>query len=114
MMGVMYRYAPARTRHPVPYPRLAYLQLGLYVVGVSGMVAHLAIGIWSAVWLDAIVVVASVLIFAAEMIPCLWPRLGRGVAETGMLLGLCLLVLAATIGLILGLDKTYNFLSGSV
>src|ERR1700730_2868099 len=54
MMGVMYRYVPALTRHPVPYPRLAYVQLMLYVIGVSGMVAHFAIGIWSAVWLAAI------------------------------------------------------------
>jgi len=84
------------------------------VIGVSGMVAHFAIGIWSAVWLAAIVVVASVLIFAAEMIPCLWPRFGSGVAETGMFLGVCFLVFAAAIGLILGLDKTYNFLGGSV
>ena len=114
MMGVMYRYVPALTRHAVPYPRLAYVQLGFYVIGVSGMVAHFAIGIWGAVWLAAIVVVASVLMFAAEMIPCLWPRLGRGVAETGMFLGVCFLVLAAAIGLILGLDKTYNFLGGSV
>jgi len=60
------------------------------------------------------VVIASVLIFAAEMIPCLWPRLGSGVAETGMFLGVCFLVLAAAIGLILGLDKTYSFLGGSV
>jgi hypothetical protein len=114
MMGVMYRYVPALTRRPVPYPRIAYVQLGLYVIGVSGMVAHFAIGIWSAVWLAAIVVVASVLIFAAEMIPSLWPRLGRRIAETGMFLGVCFLVLAGAIGLILGLDRTYNFLGGSV
>src|SRR6266481_7633786 len=101
IMGVMYRYVPALTRHPVPYPRLAYAQLALYVIGVSGMVAHFAIGIWSAVWLAAIVVVASVLMFATEMIPCLWARLGSGVAETGMFLGVCFLVLAAAIGLIL-------------
>jgi len=114
MMGVMYRYVPALTRRPVPYPRIAYVQLGLYVIGVSGMVAHFAIGIWSAVWLAAIVVIASVLMFAAEMIPCLWSRLGCRIVETGMFLGVCFLVLAAAIGFILGLDKTYNFLGGSV
>src|SRR5216683_5912360 len=114
MMGVMYLYVPALTRHPVPYPRLAYVQLGLYVIGVSGMVAHFGIGIWSAIWLAAIVVVASVLIFAAEMLPCLRLRLGSGIAETGMFLGICFLLLAAAIGLILGLDKTYNFLGGSI
>jgi hypothetical protein len=55
-----------------------------------------------------------VLIFAAEIIPCLWRQIGRGVAETGMFLGVCFLVLTAAIGLILGLDKTYNFLGGSI
>jgi hypothetical protein len=114
IMGVMYRYVPALTRHPVPYPRIAFVQLGLYVVGISGMIAHFAIGTWIGLWLAAIVVVASVLIFAAEIIPCLWRQIGRGVAETGMFLGVCFLVLTAAIGLILGLDKTYNFLGGSI
>lgn len=114
MMGVMYRYVPALSRHPLPYPRMAFVQLGLYVVGVSGMIAHFAIGIWMGLWIAAIVVVASVLLFAAEIIPCLWGQVGRGVAESGMFLGVCFLVLTAAIGLTLGLDKTYNFLGGSI
>jgi hypothetical protein len=114
IMGVMYRYVPALTHHPVPYPRMALAQLALYVIGVSGMIAHFAIGIWLGLWLAAIVVVISVLMFAAEIIPCLWAQVGRGVAETGMFLGVCFLVLAAAIGLTLGLDKTYDFLGGSV
>jgi len=114
MMGVMYRYVPALTHHPVPYPRMALVQLVLYVIGVSGMIAHFEIGIWLGLWLAAIVVVISVLMFAAEIIPCLWAQVGRGVAETGMFLGVCFLVLAAAIGLTLGLDKTYDFLGGSV
>jgi len=114
MMGVMYRYVPALTHHPVPYPRMALVQLVLYVIGVSGMIAHFEIGIWLGLWLAAIVVVISVLMFAAEIIPCLWAQVGRGVAETGMFLGVCFLVLAASIGLTLGLDKTYDFLGGSV
>jgi hypothetical protein len=114
MMGVMYRYVPALTHHPVPYPRMALAQLVLYVIGVSGMIAHFEIGIWVGLWLAAIVVVISVLMFAAEIIPCLWAQVGRGVAETGMFLGVCFLVLAAAIGLTLGLDKTYSFLGGSV
>ena len=114
MMGVMYRYVPALTHHPVPYPRMALAQLVLYVIGVSGMIAHFEIGIWVGLWLAAIAVVISVLMFAAEIIPCLWAQVGRGVAETGMFLGVCFLVLAASIGLTLGLDKTYDFLGGSV
>ena len=114
MMGVMYRYVPALTHHPVPYPRMALVQLVLYVIGVSGMIAHFEIGIWLGLWLAAIVVVISVLMFAAEIIPCLWAQVGRGVAETGMFLSVCFLLLAAAIGLTLGLDKTYDFLGGSV
>ncbi len=114
MMGVMYRYVPALTHHPVPYPRMALVQLVLYVIGVSGMIAHFEIGIWLGLWLAAIVVVISILMFAAEIIPCLWAQVGRGVAETGMFLGVCFLLLAAAIGLTLGLDKTYDFLGGSV
>ncbi len=114
MMGVMYRYVPALTHHPVPYPRMALVQLVLYVIGVSGMIAHFEIGIWLGLWLAAIVVVISVLMFAAEIIPCLWAQVGRGIAETGMFLGVCFLLLAAAIGLTLGLDKTYDFLGGSV
>ena len=114
IMGVMYRYVPALTHHPVPYPRMALAQLVLYVIGVSGMIAHFMIGIWLGLWLAAIVVVISVVMFAAEIIPCLWSELGRGVAETGMFLSVCFLVLAAAIGLTLGLDKTYDFLGGSV
>lgn len=114
MMGVMYRYVPALTHHPVPYPRMAFAQLVLYVIGVAGMIAHFEIGIWVGLWLAAIAVVISVLMFAAEIIPCLWAQVGRGIAETGMFLGVCFLVLAAAIGLTLGLDKTYDFLGGSV
>ena len=52
--------------------------------------------------------------FAANMIPCLYPQLGPGVAETGMFLSICFLLIAASIGFVLSLDKTYNFLGGDV
>ncbi|MGB8682737.1 MAG: hypothetical protein WCD12_07635 [Candidatus Binatus sp.] len=114
MMGVMYRYVPALTHRPIPFPRMAFAQFVLYVFGVVGMIVHFAIGLWLGLWTVAIVVVISILTFAAEMIPCLWPSAGSGVAETGMLLSVCFLVLAAAIGLTLGIDKTYDFLGGSV
>jgi hypothetical protein len=114
VIGVMYRYVPALTRRAVPYPRLALAQVALYAIGVSGMIAHFTIGIWSGVWLAAIVVVLSIVIFAANMFPCLWPQAGRGVAETGMFLALCFLILAASLGFTLAFDKDYDFLRGDV
>jgi hypothetical protein len=114
IMGVMYRYVPAVTKRPLRFPRLALAQLWLFGVGVLGMVAHFAIGRWVATWLAAAVVVLSVLLFAVNMVCCLAPRVGRGVAETGTFLAVLYLVAAATLGWLLALDRTFGFLGGSV
>jgi cbb3-type cytochrome oxidase subunit 1 len=114
MMGVMYRYVPALTKRPLRFPRLALLQLWLFVVGVIGMVAHFVIGYWIATWLAAAVVVVSVALFALNMLLCLAPAGRRGVAETGMLLAVLYLLVAAMLGLLLAVDKTFGFLHGSV
>ncbi len=114
IMGVMYRYVPALTRRPLPFPRLAFVQIVLYVIGVLGMIAHFAIGNWIGTWSAAIMVVASVVLFAVNLIACLAPHVGRGVAETGMFGAICFLLLAASLGLTLALDKTFDFLGGSV
>jgi hypothetical protein len=114
MMGVMYRYVPALTKRPLRFPRLASLQLWLFVIGAAGMVAHFAIGRWIATWLAAGVVVLSVALFALNMLPCLAPSWRRGVAETGMFVAIFFLLVASVLGLLLALDKTFGFLGGSL
>jgi hypothetical protein len=114
IMGVMYRYVPALTRHPIAYPRLAIWQLALFIIGTVGIVSHFANGIWVGTWFSAGVLIVSIAMFAANMIPCLYAQFGRGVAETGMFLSICFLLVAASIAFVLSLDKTYNFLGGSV
>lgn len=114
IMGVMYRYVPALTRHPIAYPRLARWQLGLFVIGTIGLVSHFANGVWIGTWFSAGILIVSITMFAANMVPCLYRQLGRGVAETGMFLSICFLLIAATIGFLLALDKNYNFLGGDV
>jgi hypothetical protein len=114
IMGVMYRYAPALTRTELPSPRLAWIQLALYVIGASGMITHFAIGIWPGLWLAAIIVFVSILMFAWNILPGVTRNVGRGVAETGMFLSVCFLIAAALLGTLLGLDKTYDFLGGSL
>jgi len=115
MMGVMYRYVPALTKRPLRFPRLGLAQFWLFVVGVTGMVVHFAIGRWVATWLAAAVVVVSAILFALNMLPSLVPVVGRGnVAETGMLLAILYLLVSAVLGLLLGLDKTFGFLRGSL
>ncbi|HZO81745.1 MAG TPA: hypothetical protein VFB33_08620 [Candidatus Binataceae bacterium] len=114
IMGVMYRYAPALVRRPLPFPRLAVAQLVLFFIGASGMVSHFAIGIWLGIWLAALVMLASVVLFAVNLLPLLWPQLGAGVAETGMFAAIWFLLAAATLGLLLAMDKSYGFMGGSL
>ena len=114
IMGVMYRYVPALTHHPIAYPRVAIWQLTVFIIGTIGIVSHFANGIWVGTWFSAGILIVSVAMFAANMIPCLYQQLGRGVAETGMFLSTCFLFVAASIGFVLSLDKTYNFLGGDV
>lgn len=114
VMGVMYRYVPSLTRQPIPFPRAGLVQLVIYAIGVSGIVAHFAIGVWFGIWLAGIVLIAAIVIFAVNMLPCLWPRVGDGVAETGMFLAVCFLLLAGSLGFTLALDKSYDFLGGNV
>ncbi len=114
IMGVMYRYAPALTRSTLPFPRLAVAQFVLFFIGASGMVSHFAIGIWFGTWLAAIVMLVSVLLFALNLTPLLWPQVGGGIAETGMFGAICFLFAAATLGLLLAIDKNYSFMGGSL
>ncbi len=114
IMGVMYRYAPALTRRALPFPRLAVAQFVLFFIGASGMVSHFAIGIWLGTWLAAMVMLVSVVLFAANLIPILWPQVAVGVAETGMFGAICFLLAAATLGLLLAIDKSYGFMGGSL
>jgi hypothetical protein len=114
IMGVMYRYVPALTRQPIRYPRLGMWQFWLYVIGTVGMIAHFANNIWAGTWSSAAVVIISVAMFAANMVPCLYPRLGKGVAETGMLLAIVMLLVAGSVGFVLALNKSYGFLRSNV
>lgn len=114
IMGVMYRYVPALTRRPVVYPRLASLQFAAYAIGVAGMVAHFALNQWVGLWWSAALVFASIILFAINLLPLLWLGFGRGVAETGMLCATCFLLLAALLGLLMGIEEAQGFFWGDV
>lgn len=114
MMGVLYRYAPALAHRPLPYPRLLMPQLALFVIGSSGMIAHFALGSWSGVWSAALVLIASVALFAANVVPCVWPEFGRGIAQTGITLAIGFLIAAGALGFLLALDKSVGFMRDGV
>lgn len=114
IMGVMYRYVPALTRRPVARPRLARFQFVGYAIGVAGMVSHFALGNWTGLWWSAALVLASIIVFALNLLPLLWVGFGRGVAETGMFAAICFLLLAASLGLFMGIEETRGFLLGNL
>jgi hypothetical protein len=114
MLGVMYRYVPAMTGRELRFPRLAMVQLGLYFLGASGVVAHFMLGSWDGVWMAGAVVALSVILFAINIVPCMAPRFGRGTAETGMLMAILFLFGAAGWGTVLAFDKDRGFIPGDV
>lgn len=114
IMGVLYRYAPALAHRPLPYPRLLMPQLVLFVIGSSGMITHFALGSWSGVWSAAIVLIASVILFAANVIPCVWAEFGRSIAQTGITMAIGFLFGAAVLGCLLALDKSAGLMGGNL
>lgn len=114
IMGVMYRFAPALTKRPLRFERLALVQLGLYLVGAIGMVAHFAIGNWPGNWSSAALVAVSGVLFAVNLLPGLASGFERGVAEAGMFLSVVFFVAAASLGFLLSLDKSVDLFGGSL
>lgn len=114
IMGVMFRFVPALTKRELRFPRVALAQWWFYLIGSSGVISHFLLGSWDGVWMAGVVVVIAIVMFAANMIPCLVPSFGRGTAESGMLLGIVFLLAAGTLGVMLALDKSANFMPGDV
>jgi hypothetical protein len=114
ILGVMYRYVPAMTNRELRFPRMANVQLLLYFLGASGVVAHFMLGSWDGVWMAGAVVALSVVLFAINIVPCLAPQFGRGAAETGMLMAIFFLFCAGCLGSALAFDKGRSFMSGTL
>ncbi len=114
IMGVMYRYLPGLAHRELPYPRLAWAQLWVYVVGAVGLPAHMWFGDWTGTWMTAAVVLASAVMLGINLWPLLRPGFGRGAAETGMFLSIVCFVLAAFLGMLMALEEVHGFLWGTV
>ena len=114
LVGLTYRYVPQLTRRELKYPRLATLQLLLYVLGASGVVAHFMLGSWDGVWMAGVVVALSVVLLAINVVPCMAPRFGRGVAETGLLTAIFFLLCASSLGTVLAFDKQRSLILGTL
>jgi hypothetical protein len=114
MIGVLYRYVPGLTKRPLPFPRVAVLQGATFVVGVTGLVAHLAFGRWQGTSAAAALLVVSIVLLCANVWPLVLRGRRRGVAEVGILVATAFFVLAAVLGMLFAFDKHVPFLGGSL
>jgi hypothetical protein len=114
ILGLMCGDAPHGSQCALRFPRLAKVQLVLYFLGASGVVAHFMLGSWDGVWMAGAVVAFSVILFAINTVPWMAPGFGRGAAESGLLMALFFLLCASSLGVVLAFDKGRGFLSGTL
>jgi hypothetical protein len=105
ILGVLLRLSPVALGVEPRGKRLGFAVWGLWVVGASGVVAHMIRGEWFGVWTSAVCVFAS-----AVLLPVLHPgilrraREGNAVARYAAL-AMLNLILAASAGLFIGINK---------
>ncbi|GEM_PF-362347 len=114
ILGAMFCYAPTGATTDLGFPRLAIAQVLLYWLGATGVMAHFLLGSWDGVWMAGMVVAATVVMFALNVVPWMAPKFGRGGAETGLLIALFFLLCASCLGTLLAFDKERNLLAGTV
>jgi hypothetical protein len=114
IIGVLYQFVPALTKHAVTWPAGAALQVALFAAGSFGMIVSFWFG-WlaTAAW-SASSVFAATLLFTAQLAPGLAraPRLDATVI--GVLCALVYFTLTALLGMLYAWDKVYALLGGSV
>ncbi len=113
IMGASYQLVPIVLERPVGSERVARWQLGVFVVGVIGVVGHFAIGEWSGfVWSAGLVTLAA-LAHAANVAMSLRGARPSFTARM-MTLALAGLVLTALFGTLIGVHKVWPFLPGGL
>ena len=71
IIGVLYRFVPALTKHQVRRPWMAKLQVATFLIGASGLVSHFWIGSLSGMAWSAGVLVLSVMLLLGLLLPLL-------------------------------------------
>ncbi len=112
--GVLYRYVPALTKQPVRWPWLGRLQVGGFLFGVLGMISHFWIGHLNGMAWSAGVVLLSVLLLLALLLPLLLQAPQYDATVIGITTALFSFAGVAVLGLTYAIDKVHPFLGGSV
>jgi hypothetical protein len=113
IMGASYQLAPIVLERPVGSERAARWQLGVFVVGVIGVVGHFAISEWSGfVWSAALIALAAVAHVANVAVSLRGAR--PSFTARMMTVALAGLVLTVLFGTLIGVHKVWPFLPGGL
>lgn len=112
--GVLYRYVPALTKQPVRWPWLGRVQVGTFVAGVIGMVAHFWIGHLNGMAWSAGVVAGSIVLLLVLLLPLLLRAPQYDATVVGIGTALLSFLGVALLGLTYAVDKVHPWLGGSV
>lgn len=114
ILGAIYMIGPMALRLPMPARAADRWAFGLFVEGVTGMVVHFWIAEASGMVWSAGMVTLALLHVALRVLRALPAAPIQRAVKLHFALGFLNLLLAATAGLLLGLDKVFHFLPGYV
>ena len=114
ILGSLYIVAPATLGIAMPPRRGDYVAFFAVTIGIVGMVAHFWIAELNGMAWSAATATAGILMVVARVIAGLGAAPIPGGVKCHILLAAGNLVVAATAGILLGLDKVYHFLPGFV
>lgn len=110
ILGALYIVGPFALRAPMPVRRADWIAWLVYWAGTSGMVAHFWMGRYAGMAWSAGLVVAAVAFVALRVLRALGPSQPRFVVWH-LRLAFLNFGAASTIGILLGLDRTYGWSS---
>jgi hypothetical protein len=114
ILGALYIVGPAAPGMPMPSRRADYFAYAFAVVGIIGMVGHFWIQEYGGMAWSALAVTIAIVCVAARVLA----GLRRATAPTPLRLHIALacvnVLLAASAGILLGVDKVYHVLPGFV
>lgn len=114
MIGILYQFVPALTKHPIPWRAGAAVQATAFALGSAGMIASFWLGrLDTAAW-NATVVALSTLLFAALLLPGLARAPRRDATVVGIACAVVYFAVTALLGSLYAWDKVVPFLGGSV
>jgi hypothetical protein len=114
ILGAVYMIGPMALRMPMPARPADHWAFGLFVAGVSGMVIHFWIAEPSGMAWGAGMVILAVSRVALRVLRALPEAPIQRAVKLHFALGFLNLLLAASAGLLLALDKMFHFLPGYV